>query len=111
MATQGFLSSLELRVQFCLLVCCTYLSLSTVNKEKNLPDQRASLRVDTRETQQSACLLSGCFRCLCLSFFVSVSLTVLGICSVGFLFVCLFACLLCFVFVFWLLSASEYTDL
>ena len=35
-ATQGFSSSLELRVQFCLLVCCTYPSLSTVNKEKNL---------------------------------------------------------------------------
>ena len=51
MATQGFLSSLELRVQFCLLVCCTYPSSSTVNKEKNLIDQRASLRVDTRETQ------------------------------------------------------------
>ena len=50
-ATQGFLSSLEFRVQFCLLVCCTYPSLSTVNKEKNLTDQRASLRVDTRETQ------------------------------------------------------------
>ena len=48
---QGFLSSLELRVQFCLLVCCTYPSSSTVNKEKNLIDQRASLRVDTRETQ------------------------------------------------------------
>ena len=44
--------SLELRVQFCLLVCCTYPSLSTVNKEKNQADQRASLRVDTRETQQ-----------------------------------------------------------
>ena len=40
-ATQGFLSSLELRVQFCLLVCCTYPSLSTVNKEKNLIDQHA----------------------------------------------------------------------
>ena len=26
--------SLELRVQFCLLVCCTYPSLSTVKKEK-----------------------------------------------------------------------------
>ena len=52
MATQGFLSSLELRVQFCLLVCCAYPSLSTVNKEKNLTDQRASLRVDTRGTQQ-----------------------------------------------------------
>ena len=52
MATQGVLSSLELRVQFCLLVCCTYPSSSTVNKEKNLIDQRASLRVDTRETQQ-----------------------------------------------------------
>ena len=46
MATQGLLSSLELRVQFCLVVCCTYPSLSTVNKEKNLTDQRASLRVD-----------------------------------------------------------------
>ena len=46
----GILSSLELRVQFCLLVCCTYPSSSTVNKEKNLKDQRASLRVDTRET-------------------------------------------------------------
>ena len=44
--------SLELRVQFCLLVCCTYPSLPTVNKEKNQADQRASLRVDTRETQQ-----------------------------------------------------------
>ena len=44
--------SLELRIQFCLLVCCTYPSLSTVNKEKNLTDQRASLRVDRRETQQ-----------------------------------------------------------
>ena len=52
MATQGILSSLDLRVHFCLLVCCTYPSLSTVNKEKNLIDQRASLRVDTRETQQ-----------------------------------------------------------
>ena len=51
-ATQGFLSSLELRVQFCLLVCFTYPSSSTVNKEKNLIDQRASLRVDSRETQQ-----------------------------------------------------------
>ena len=40
------------RVQFCLLVCCTYPTLSTVNKEKNRTDQRASLRVDTRETQQ-----------------------------------------------------------
>ena len=55
-ATQGFLLSLELRVQFCLLVCCTYPSSSTVNKEKNLIDQRASLRVDTRETQQQGCL-------------------------------------------------------
>ena len=45
---QGSLSSLELRVQFCLLVCCTYPSSLTVNKEKNLIDQRAS---DTRETQ------------------------------------------------------------
>ena len=45
--------SLELRVQFCLLVCCTYPSLSTVNKEKNRTDQRASLRVDTRETTVS----------------------------------------------------------
>ena len=52
MATQCSLSSLELRVQFCLLVCCTYPSSSTVNKEKNPTDQRASLRVDTRETQQ-----------------------------------------------------------
>ena len=43
--------SLEWRVQFCLLVCCTYPSLSTVYEEKNLTDQRASLRVDTRETQ------------------------------------------------------------
>ena len=43
--------SLELRVQFSLLVCCTYPSLSTVNKEKNRADQRASLRVHTRETQ------------------------------------------------------------
>ena len=43
--------SLEWRVQFCLLFCCTYPSLSTVNKEKNRTDQRASLRVDTRETQ------------------------------------------------------------
>ena len=34
-----------------LLVCCTYPSLSTVNKEKNRTDLRASLRVDTRETQ------------------------------------------------------------
>ena len=42
---------LQWRVQFCLLVCCTYPSLSTVNKEKNQTDQRASLRVDTRETQ------------------------------------------------------------
>ena len=32
--------------------CCTCPSLSTVNKEKNRTDQRASLRVDTRETQQ-----------------------------------------------------------
>ena len=55
MPTQGFMS-LELRVQFCLLVCCTYPSLSTVNKEKNRTDQRASLRVDTRETQQRASL-------------------------------------------------------
>ena len=53
MATQGFLFHLELRVQFCLLVCCTYPSLSTVNKEKNRTDQRASLRLDTRETQHS----------------------------------------------------------
>ena len=52
MATQGISSSLELRVQFCLLVCCTYPSSSTVNKEKNLIDQRASLLEDTRETQQ-----------------------------------------------------------
>ena len=52
MATQCSLSSLDLRVQFCLLVCCTYLSSSTVNKETNLIDQCASLRVDTRETQQ-----------------------------------------------------------
>ena len=51
MATQGFFASLELRVQFRLLVCCTYPSWSTVNKEKNRTDQRASLRVDTRETQ------------------------------------------------------------
>ena len=51
MATQGF-CSLEWRVQFCLLVCGTYPSLLTVNKEKNQTDQRASLRVDTRETQQ-----------------------------------------------------------
>ena len=50
---QGFLSSLEWRVQFRLLVCCTYPSSSTVNKEKNLIGQRASLRVDTRETQQT----------------------------------------------------------
>ena len=50
--TQGCLSSLEWRVQFCLLVCCTYPSLSTVDKEKNRTDQHASLRVDTRETQQ-----------------------------------------------------------
>ena len=35
-----------------MLVCCTYPSSSTVNKEKNLIDQRASLHVDTRETQQ-----------------------------------------------------------
>ena len=54
MATLGFLSSLELRVQFCLLVCCTCPSSSTVNKEKNLIDQRASLRVDTRERQQAS---------------------------------------------------------
>ena len=52
MATQCSLSSLELRVQFCLLVRCTYPSSSTGNKEKKLIDQRASLRVDTRETQQ-----------------------------------------------------------
>ena len=55
MATQGFFFffffSLELRVQFCLLVCCTYPSLSNVNKEKNRTDQRASLREYTRETQ------------------------------------------------------------
>ena len=51
-ARQGILSSLELRVQFCLLVCCTYPSSSTVNKEMNLIDQSASLRVDARETQQ-----------------------------------------------------------
>ena len=51
MATEGFLS-LELRVQFCLLVSCTYPSLLTVNKEKNRTDQRASLGVDTRETQR-----------------------------------------------------------
>ena len=43
--------SLELRVQFCLLVCCTYPSFATVNKGKNRTDQRASLRVDTRERQ------------------------------------------------------------
>ena len=42
MATQGFFFILELRVQFCLLVCCTYPSLSTVNKEKNWTDQCAS---------------------------------------------------------------------
>ena len=47
--------SLEWRVQFCLLVCCTYPSLSTVNKEKNQTDQSASLRVDMRETQQVMC--------------------------------------------------------
>ena len=56
MVTQGIFSSLEWRVQFCwfaiLLVCYTYPSLSTFNKEKNLTDQRASLRVDTRDTQQ-----------------------------------------------------------
>ena len=44
-ATQCSLSSLELRVQFCLLVCCTYPSWSTVNKEKNLIDQRASFNL------------------------------------------------------------------
>ena len=60
-ATQCSLSSLELRVQFCLLVCCTYPSSSTVNKEKNLKDQRASLRVDTRETQQ-ICVCVVCAR-------------------------------------------------
>ena len=54
-ATQCSLSSLELRVQFCLLVCCTYPSSSTVNKEKNLIVQLASLRVDTGETQQQLC--------------------------------------------------------
>ena len=59
MATQCSLSSLELRVQFCLLVCCTYPSSSTVNKEKNLIDQRASLRVDTRETQHTTSRLSA----------------------------------------------------
>ena len=51
MANKAF-CLLELRIQSCLLVCCTYPSLSTVNKEKNRADQRASLRVDTRETQQ-----------------------------------------------------------
>ena len=51
-ATQGILSSLELRVQFHLLVCCTCPSSSTMNKEKNLIVQRASLQVDTRKTQQ-----------------------------------------------------------
>ena len=58
MATQCSLSSLELRVQFCLLVCCTYPSY--VNKEKNLKDQRASLRVDTRETQQISVCVCVC---------------------------------------------------
>ena len=50
-ATQCSLSSLELSVQSCLLVCCTYPSSSTVNKEKKLKDQHASLRVDTREAK------------------------------------------------------------
>ena len=45
--------SLELRVQFFLLVSCADPSLLTVNKEKNQTDQRASLRVDTTETQQT----------------------------------------------------------
>ena len=58
-ATQCSWSSLELRVQFCLLVCCTYSSSSTVNKEKNLIDQRASLRVDTRETQHPGSIPAG----------------------------------------------------
>ena len=35
--------SLELRVQFCLLVCCTYPSLSTVNKEKKRTEQMSVL--------------------------------------------------------------------
>ena len=62
--------SLEWRVQFCLLVCRTYPSLSTVNKEKNRTDQRSSLLVDTRETQQSvSALLIGT---LCLSLHCSV---------------------------------------
>ena len=66
-------SSLELRVQFCLLVCCTYPSSSTVNKEKNLKDQRASLRVDTRETQHSQsaaptqCSFTCCLAVVCCS--------------------------------------------
>ena len=54
-ATQSFFFSLEWRVQFCLLVCCTYPSLSTaVNKEKNRTDQRTFLRADTRETQHTS---------------------------------------------------------
>ena len=52
-ATQGILSSLELRVQFCLLVCCTCPSSSTMNKEKNLIVQRASLQVGTRKHNRS----------------------------------------------------------
>ena len=64
-ATQGILSSLELRVQFCLLVCCTYPSSSTVNKEKTLIDQCASLRVDTRETQQ--CVRACVCVCVCVN--------------------------------------------
>ena len=97
-ATQCSLSSLELRVQFCLLVCCTYPSSSTVNKEKNLIDQRASLRVDTRETQQ---YLFRVFSCLLLSFrkdnlvlaWFHVNSYMLQ--DFSCLFTCLFRCLSC----------------
>ena len=43
---------IESSVLFVGLLYISFISSSTVNKEKNLIDQRASLRVDTRETQQ-----------------------------------------------------------
>ena len=39
-----------------MLVCCTHPSLSIVSEEKNRTDQRASFRVDTKETQQKRLL-------------------------------------------------------
>ena len=45
---------IESSVLFVGLLYIAYPSSSTVNKEKNLIDQRASLRVDTKETQQYA---------------------------------------------------------